>query len=198
MPPPPDARTGIVGLAASAGGLAAIIHILSALPEDMDAAVLVVMHLLPDHRSSLPEVLARNTDLWVRAGGDADEIEPGHVYVATPDTHLVVDDRGLLCLDAGPVVHHVRPAADRLFQSMAASYGPDALAVVLTGTGCDGAEGVEAVKREGGHVVVQDPESSEHRGMPTAAIATGCADEILPLARIPRAILDFVSARQPA
>jgi two-component system, chemotaxis family, protein-glutamate methylesterase/glutaminase len=188
----------VVGLAGSAGGLAAIIHILSALPEEIDAAVLVVMHLLPDHRSNLPEVLARNTDLQVSAAGDGDVIEPGHVYVATPDTHLLVDETGRLCLDAGPLVRHVRPAADNLFRSMATSYGADALAVVLTGTGFDGADGVEAVKSAGGHVVVQDPESSEHSGMPNAAIATGCVDEVLPLAKIPRAILDFVTARQPA
>jgi len=92
----------------------------------------------------------------------------------------------------------VRPAADTLFRSVASGYGEDALAVVLTGTGSDGAEGAEAVKSAGGRVVVQDPESSEHAGMPTAAIATGCVDEVLPLARIPRAILDFVTARQPA
>jgi two-component system chemotaxis response regulator CheB len=198
MPPRREDRTSIVALAASAGGLAAIIHILSGLPEDLDAAVLVVMHLLPDHRSNLPEVLARNTDLKVKAGEHGDEIEPGQVYVATPDTHLVIEDAGRLCLDAGPLVHHVRPAADTLFRSIATSHGRDVLAVVLTGTGSDGADGVVAVKRAGGRVVVQDPESSEHSGMPTAAIATGAVDEVLPLARIPGAIVAFVDEKQPA
>jgi two-component system chemotaxis response regulator CheB len=195
---PPESRGSVVALVASAGGLAAIIHILSGLPEDMDASVIVLMHLLPDHRSNLPQVLRRNTDLEVEAAHNDGPIEPGHVYVAPPDAHLLVDAVGRLCLDSGPPVHHVRPAADTLLQSLATSYGEDALAVVLTGSGSDGATGVEAVKAAGGRVIVQDPQSSEHTGMPNAAIATGAVDEVLPLARISAAILAFVNEKQPA
>jgi two-component system chemotaxis response regulator CheB len=106
----------------------------------------------------------------------------------------VVEDGGALRLVHGARVHFVRPAADRLFASVARVFGARAVAVVLTGYGSDGAEGVRAIKRGGGTVIVQDASSAEHAGMPGAAIRTGCADQVLPLDRIAPALISLFRA----
>ena len=186
----------MVAVAASAGGLTAIRSLLSILPNDLHAAVLVVMHLLPEHRSRLAEVLRRETELHVKTADSRDTLEPGWVYVAPPDAHLLLDLDGRLQLDTGPPVNYVRPSADVLLESLAASCNGNCLAVVLTGTGSDGASGARAVKDAGGTVIVQDPASAEYAGMPQSAIATGAADAVLPLAGIADAITAFVAHRQ--
>jgi two-component system chemotaxis response regulator CheB len=190
--------TTTVALVGSAGGLAAISRVLSALPDDLDAAVIVVMHLLPDRPSTLPDVLRRHTGLRVKAAETDDAVEPGWVYVAPPDAHLLLGADGRLRLDAGPPVHHVRPAADTLLDSLAAFGDGSSLAVILSGSGSDGASGAAAVKAAGGRVVVQDPATSEHAGMPAAAVATGSADSVVPLAEIAQAIRSFVAERRSA
>jgi two-component system chemotaxis response regulator CheB len=182
-----------VALVASAGGLVAISRVLEGLPNDLDAAVIVVMHLLPEHRSVLPELLSRKTGLHVKVAETGDAIEPGHVYVGPPDFHLVVDGDGTLRLDSGPPVHHVRPSADMLLGSLAGSCDGKCVAVVLSGSGSDGADGARAVKFAGGRVLVQDPNSSEHGGMPRAAIAIGAADSVMSLGEIAPAIVAYVA-----
>lgn len=198
---PPANRGGAtttIALVGSAGGLAAISRVLSALPDDLEAAVIVVMHLLPDRPSNLPDVLRRQTGMRVKAAETDDLVEPGCVFVAPPDAHLVLGPAGRLRLDAGPPVHHVRPAADILLDSLAAFDAGNALAVILSGSGSDGAGGAAAVKAAGGRVVVQDPATSEHAGMPAAAVATGAADDVVPLAEIAPVIRAFVAERQSA
>jgi len=186
-----------VALVASAGGLVAIGSVLAALPADFEAAVIVVMHLLPEHPSVLPELLSRKTGLHVKVAETGDAIEPGHVYVGPPDFHVVVDGDGRLRLDSGPPVHHVRPSADILLGSIAGACHGNCVAVVLTGSGTDGAEGARAVKCAGGRVFVQDPESSEHGGMPRAAIAAGAADSVMSLEEIAPAIVAYVAEMNP-
>ena len=198
--PPADrnSATTTIALVGSAGGLAAISRVLSALPDDLQAAVIVVMHLLPDRPSSLPDVLRRQTGMRVKAAETDDVVEPGCVYVAPPDAHLLMGTDGRLRLDAGPPMHHVRPAADMLLDSLAAFGGGNSVAVILSGSGSDGASGAAAVKAAGGRVVVQDPATSEHAGMPTATVATGAADSVVPLTEIAPAITSFVTERQSA
>jgi two-component system chemotaxis response regulator CheB len=187
-----EGRPAVVALVASAGGLDAIASVLGSLDASLPASVLVLVHLLPERRSLLPELLARRTDLYVKQAENGDALEEGRVYVAGPDRHLVVA-AGHLELDAGPPVHHARPAADVLLTSLAAACGGNCLAAVLTGAGTDGAAGARAVKAAGGRVLAQDESSSEHFGMPNAAIATGSVDDILPLHEIGPAIAAFVS-----
>jgi two-component system chemotaxis response regulator CheB len=114
------------------------------------------------------------------------------VYVAPPDRHLLVNPDGTLSLSQSELVHFVRPSADLLFESVAATAKQRAIAVVLTGTGVDGNMGVRAIKKMGGTVIVQNEQTSEFFGMPSAAIQTGCADFILPLDEIPKALLALV------
>jgi two-component system chemotaxis response regulator CheB len=113
------------------------------------------------------------------------------VYVAPPDAHLIVDPDGTLRLEDSELVHHVRPSADALLLSLAGAYGGRCVAVVLSGTGIDGAAGSAAIKRAGGHVVAQDEATAQYFGMPGAAILAGGVDDVLPLEEIGRAIAGY-------
>ena len=182
----------IVALAASAGGLAALGAVLSGLPHDFPAALVIVQHLDPRHRSLMADILSRRTKLKVKQAAEGDRLAPGIVYVAPPNRHLLVNSDGSLSLSQTELVHFVRPSADLLFESVAASYKERAIAVVLTGTGSDGAMGVKAIKKMGGTVIVQNEKSSEFSGMPSAAIHTGQSDFILPLDEIAGALATLV------
>jgi len=181
----------VVAIVASAGGVHALQVVLGGLPHDLDAAVLVVLHLARQHRSLLPQILGRATSLEVRQAEEGDALSPGAVLVAPPDAHVLVGDAGDLHLDDSELVHHVRPSADVLLLSLARSHGPRCAAVVLTGTGIDGAAGAAAVRHAGGCVLAQDEASSEYFGMPGAAILAGGVDEVLPLDAIASAVIEW-------
>jgi len=183
----------IVALAASAGGLAALSTVLSALPAHFPASVVVVQHLDPRHRSLMAEIINRRTSLPVKQAAEGDQLHPGRVYVAPPDNHLLVNSDNTLSLAHTELVHFVRPSADLLFESVAASHKQRAIAVVLTGSGSDGAMGIRAIKKMGGTVIVQDEQTSQFFGMPGAAIQTGDADFILPLDEIAPALILLVN-----
>ena len=190
----PGARDAVL-VAASAGGLSALTELLSELPADFAAAVAVVQHIEPHHRSMLAEILGRSCPLPVRQAGDGEHFDAGVVHVAPPDHHLLVDADGSLSLTRTELVHFVRPSADLLFESAAASFGSRTIGVVLTGTGHDGALGVEAIKGRGGTVIAQDEATSEFFGMPGAAIETGAVDFVLPLDQIAEALSSLVAER---
>ncbi|TMC11082.1 MAG: chemotaxis protein CheB [Chloroflexi bacterium] len=192
----PAPRFDIVAIASSAGGLTALTAVLARLPDSFAAGVVVVQHLDPRHRSLLAEILSRRTRLHVSSATEGMVIRPGHVYVAPPDHHLLVD-RGTLTLSQAELVHFTRPSADLLFESVAASYEARAIAVVLTGTGVDGATGVTAIKKRGGTVIVQDEATSQFFGMPSAAIKTGDVDFVLSLEEIGPALAVLVSGDTP-
>ncbi|WP_069165229.1 chemotaxis protein CheB [Nocardia altamirensis] len=185
----------VVAIASSAGGITALFTVFGALPAELPVPVLVVQHLDPRHKTVLAELLARRTALRVRLATAGEPIEPGNVYIAPPNYHLLVEPPGVLTLSSSELVHFVRPSADLLFESVAGAYGPRAIACVLTGTGSDGAMGVSAVKSRGGTVIVQDPATAEFNGMPTAAMATGDADLVLPLDEIASVIRSLVMDR---
>jgi two-component system chemotaxis response regulator CheB len=187
----------VIALAASAGGLAAISRILSALPADLPAAIVIVQHLDPRHRSLMANILSRRTLLQVKQAEEGDCLSPATVYIAPPNRHLLVNPDGTLSLSQSELVHFVRPSADLLFESVAASYRHCAIAVVLTGTGSDGAMGVQAIKKMGGTVICQDEESAEFFGMPSAAIQTGDVDFVLSLDEISSALVTLVMKGGP-
>ena len=180
-------------MAASAGGLTALTTILSHLPADFGASVAVVQHLDPRHRSLMPQIIGRRSKLAVYQATDGIELDPGKVYLAPPDRHLLVNRNGTASLTQTELVNFVRPSADLLFESVAAAYGERAIAVVLTGTGHDGSIGVTAIKKRGGTVIVQDEATSDFFGMPSAAIKTGTVDFVLALDEIAQALLALVS-----
>lgn len=186
----------VVAVVASAGGLNALMKVLSGLPGSFPAAILVVQHLDPRHRSLMADILSRHTELRTKQAVEGELISAGTVYIAPPNRHLLVNPDHTLSLSQSALVHFVRPSADLLFESVAATYRERTIAVVLTGTGSDGAMGVGAVKKTGGTVVVQDEESAEFSGMPSAAIKTGAVDFILPLDEISSALVKLVTGSE--
>ena len=185
-------RYDIVAIASSAGGIAALTHVLGALPAKFPVPVVLVQHLDRRHDTVLAEVLGRRTELPVTLAHDQQQTVAGTVYVAPPNHHLLVSAAGLLTLSSSELVHFVRPSADLLFESVADAYGAHALACVLTGSGRDGATGVQAIKTHGGTVIVEDPTSAAFKGMPESAVAAAEVDFVRPLHDIGTLITDLV------
>jgi two-component system, chemotaxis family, protein-glutamate methylesterase/glutaminase len=182
-----------VALAASAGGLRALSELLAKLPGDFPATLVVVQHLDPRHRSLMADILSRRTSLKVKQAEESDQLKPGTTYIAPPNRHLLVNPDHSLSLTQTKLVHFLRPSADLLFESVAASFRERAIAVVLSGSGSDGAMGVRAIKKMGGTVIVQDEKTCEFFGMPGAALQTGCVDFMLPLEEIASALTTLIA-----
>jgi two-component system chemotaxis response regulator CheB len=199
LPVPPGGVVpafGIVVLASSAGGFNALTTLLSALPSDFPAPVVIVQHLDPRHRSLLADILGRRTPLAVKQAEEGDLVAASCVYIAPPNRHLLVNPDGSLSLSQTDLVHFLRPSADLLFESAAATFRDRTIGVVLSGTGSDGSMGVQAIKKMGGTVIAQDEDSSEFFGMPLAAIETGGVDFVLPLEEIAPALVTLVTSKE--
>jgi two-component system, chemotaxis family, protein-glutamate methylesterase/glutaminase len=186
-------RFDIVAIAASAGGLAAISHVLSALPANFSAAIVIVQHLDPRYISQMAVILGRRTAMMVKQAEQGEPVREGIVYVAPPDNHLLIETDGTVCLSHTDPIRFLRPSADLLFKSVADSYKERALAIVLTGTGSDGSLGVTAIKESGGTVIVEDSTTAEFSGMPEAAYRTGHVDFVLPLSEIGPKLIELVN-----
>ncbi|HWC74030.1 MAG TPA: chemotaxis protein CheB [Gemmatimonadales bacterium] len=190
----------IVTIGASAGGIETLRRLLSMLPADLPAAIMVVQHLHPHTPSSLDQILARAGTLPVQFAQDHQRIEPGHVYLAPPDNHLLVEPARLRVV-RGPRENRHRPAVDPLFRSAAWAYGPRVVGIVLSGTLDDGASGLWAVRSCGGTTIVQDPADALHAEMPTSALMTLNVDHCLPLGEIavllPKLARQEVNGRRP-
>lgn len=174
----------IVVIGASAGGVDALIRLAAGLPEDFAASVFVVLHMRADRPSALANILERSGPLPAVSAEHLMPIEPGHIYVAVPNKHLVVH-RGHMALQAGPRENSARPSVDVLFRSAARAYGPRVVGVVLSGTLHDGALGIAAIKMRGGVTIVQDPHEALFSGMPESALRTTSIDFRLKAADIP-------------
>jgi two-component system chemotaxis response regulator CheB len=183
----------VIGIAASAGGTEALKVIVSGLPDDFPACLLVVRHRSSDGPDLLPDILRGRTRLRVALADEGDPLAPATVYVAQPGRHLVVTPDGTLHLSDAPKVKHVRPAADVLFKSMAESLGRRAVAVVLTGYGGDGSGGLADIRERSGRVIVQHPDTAQVPCMPNAALGTGQLDHVVPLDRIATAMMVVVA-----
>lgn len=173
----------IVTVAASAGGLEPLRTLLEALPADLHASVLVVLHIPATGGRTLPRILDRAGVLPAAAAVDGEPLRPGRIYVAPPDLHLMVAD-GLVRTSRGPRQNGVRPSADPLFRSAALYGGPRTIGVVLSGTLDDGALGAAAVEQRGGYVIVQDPDDAAYDSMPRCALATTRHPAIRPAGKI--------------
>jgi two-component system chemotaxis response regulator CheB len=171
----------LVVIGASAGGVEALIVLLRALPPTLRAAILIVLHLPRDRRSVLADVFQPHCAVPVRDAQDKEPVEPGTVYIAPADYHLLVDDTRSLSLSVDELVHFSRPSVDVLFEAAADVYGERTLAILLTGGSDDGAAGLAAVRRAGGWTIVQDPRTARVPMMVEAALALGPVDVVLPL-----------------
>jgi two-component system, chemotaxis family, protein-glutamate methylesterase/glutaminase len=186
----------VIAMAASVGGLKALSIILGGLPADFPAAIAIVMHVAPDHKSLLTEILKCRTHLQVTEAHTGDVLVPAKVFVAPPNHHLFVvkGDHLKLSSSHAEKIHFARPSAEPLFASVAEFYGKNAIAVVLTGGDGDGSFGVQIIKDKGGTVIAQDRLTSENFSMPETSIKTGDVDYILPLDRIAPMLIALVWA----
>jgi two-component system chemotaxis response regulator CheB len=178
-------------IGASAGGVEALLNILSPLREGYALPIIVVLHLPDERRSQLAEVFARRVSLPVLEARDKTPIEAGTLYFATPGYHLSVERDRSFSLSLEDRVHHSRPAIDYLFESAADAYGPTLAAVLLTGANRDGAHGLAQVKRNGGLTIVQDPDDAQVATMPRAALDFHRPDHILSVRGIGRLLVEM-------
>ena len=175
----------VVGIGASAGGLQALLHFFKHMPDANGMAFVVILHLSPEHESSLAEILQRVTSMPVMQVSERTAIEANHVYVIPPTNDLKMND-GHLELCSQVRVRGAHLAIDLFFRTLAEVHQERAVAVVMSGTGNDGAAGLARIKEEGGVTLAQQPEDAEYDGMPKAAIATGVVDFITTAAQMPR------------
>jgi two-component system, chemotaxis family, protein-glutamate methylesterase/glutaminase len=185
----------IIVIGASAGGVEALRQLVNELPADLPASLFVVLHIPPQSPSVLPYILERAGKLTALHPQDGAKIEHGHIYIAPPDRHLLVD-RDLIRVTRGPKENRYRPAVDPLFRSAARSYGPRVVGVILTGALDDGTAGLRDVKQRGGVAVVQDPLEALYSGMPSSALANVRVDYCLPLAEVAPTLVRL--AHEPA
>lgn len=185
----PSVEAIVIG--ASAGGVEALLSILSPLREGFVLPIIVVLHLPDERRSHLAEVFDRRVAMRVVEAHDKTVIEPGTLYFATPGYHLSVELDRSFSLSLEDRVHYSRPAIDFLFESAADAYGPALAAVLLTGANRDGASGMARVKGLGGLTIVQDPEEAQVATMPRAALASHQPDHILPIRGIGRLLVEL-------
>ncbi len=188
----------LLAIGASTGGPAALNAILKELPAEFPLPVLIVQHMTTGFTAGLVAWLQLESRLRVKIAEDGEVLRAGTVYVAPDDTHLMVTARGVVGLSKAPLVSHVRPSATVLFESVARIYGPDAIGVLLTGMGDDGAAGLRAMRERGAATIAQDETTSAVYGMPKAAVELGAAEQVLPLPQIPAAVLALVAGRPPS
>jgi two-component system chemotaxis response regulator CheB len=174
----------LICIGASWGGLHAVGQILADLPDDVTQPIVVAQHRHPESFGrTLADLLGRHTRRDVADVEDKTPIEPGHVYLAPPDYHLLIEP-GSFALSIDERVQHARPSIDVLFESAADAYRERVIGIILTGANEDGAAGLARIKSRGGVAIIQDPAGATRRAMPDAAIAATIADAVLPLEEI--------------
>lgn len=181
-------RFPVVVIAASTGGPATVMDVISRLPKDLPAAVVVVLHMPASFTHQYSVQLADVSALRVKDAENNELVQPGNIYVCPGSHHLRFAKGGRIALDGSDRIGGYRPCADVSLETAAEQFGPMTIAVILTGMGNDGAKGVKVVKDEGGYVIAQDEATSVIFGMPAEAIKTGVVDEVLPLEHVPPAI----------
>jgi two-component system, chemotaxis family, protein-glutamate methylesterase/glutaminase len=177
-------RVEAVVIGASAGGVEALSEILPALPATFRPALLIVLHLPRERPSLLVEIYEKRCALPVREAEDKEPVEPGTVYFAPPDYHMLVEKSRQIALSTDEPVHYSRPSVDVLFESAADVYGERLLGIILTGANEDGAAGLHAIHRAGGVTVVQQPDSAKVPLMVVSALQRNPADFVLSLPEI--------------
>jgi two-component system, chemotaxis family, protein-glutamate methylesterase/glutaminase len=192
------AHRDIVVIGASAGGLQALQQILSAMPRDAEAALLVVLHTAGRSGTSmLPHILQRKSNMPVSHPHDRDRILPGRVYIAPPGFHMIVEEGHVRVLQ-GPRENLHRPAIDPLFRSAAAAYGRRVIGVILTGMLDDGTAGLMVVSARGGEAIVQNPQSASFPSMPNSALNRVPSAHVLPLDDIAAFLSQLIADELPS
>jgi len=172
----------LIVVGASWGGLSAVSSLLRGLPDDLGPAIAIAQHRSADSQDGgLASLLQLASAMPVADAEDKQPVERGHVYIAPPDYHLLIEPSRYFSLSTDERVSFARPSIDVLFESAADAYGAQAIGIILTGANDDGARGLARIKDAGGVALVQSPGEAERRTMPDAALAATVADAILPL-----------------
>jgi len=182
----------VIAIGASAGGIEVLLDLVRELPEDLPAAVFVVVHVPAGHPSLLPELLSRRGPLPAKHPLHEERIAPGNIYVAPPDNHLIVR-RGSMEVVRGPKENGHRPAADVLFRTASMAYGPRVIGVVLSGYGDCGTAGMMSIKARGGVGVVQAPERAQVPEMPRSVLARVAVDHTIAPVELPALLARLAS-----
>jgi two-component system chemotaxis response regulator CheB len=189
-------RQNVIAIGASTGGPAAIERVLTAMPAG-SPPILIVQHMPAGFTNAFAQRLDARCEMDVREARDGDRVEPNVALIAPGDRHMTVVRRGeelRIALNDGPPVHHARPSVDVLFHSIAKTLGAEAVGVLLTGMGSDGAAGMRTMRDAGAHTIAQDEKSCVVFSMPEEAIRRGGACDVLPLAHIPAAALNAATS----
>lgn len=188
-PAAPGGQRRILAIGASTGGPKSVMQLLKELPESLPAAVLIVQHIADGFAAGFAEWLDREVPLPVALAREGEMLQSGRVLVAPNGAHLTINGGGRVALRQTPPLHNCRPAVDALFQSLAdGNRGGEAVGVILTGMGSDGAAGLQSLHRQGAFTIAQDEATCAVFGMPKAAIDRGAVDQVLPLADIAGAV----------
>jgi two-component system chemotaxis response regulator CheB len=187
-----DTPVDVVAIAASTGGPAAIHSILTGLPAEFPAPILVVQHISRGFSAGFADWMNAASPLRVKLAQEGEPLLPGTVYVAVDDRHLMLSPARRIHLSSAPAVGGFRPSGTVLFESVARTFGPASLALILTGMGRDGVDGLRAVRQAGGRIVAEAESTAVVFGMPGAAVSAGLADFIVPLDQVCAALADLV------
>ncbi len=171
-------------IGASAGGLKALKTIVKDLPVSFQLPLLIVQHMSPQSDSFMARYLNQLTHLQVKEADEKEPVRPGHIYIAPPNFHLLVEENHTLSLTVDEKVNYARPSIDVLFETASIAWKQRLAGIVLTGANSDGARGVCSIKARGGLTVAQSPQTADSAEMPAAAIETGCIDHIIDLGNI--------------
>jgi two-component system, chemotaxis family, protein-glutamate methylesterase/glutaminase len=187
-----------VVIGASVGGLAAVSVLLKQLPADFPLPIAIAQHRAPaPPDGDLAVIWQRSTGLAIGDADDKSAIEPGHVYIAPADYHLLIESRGLFALSTDPPVLFARPSIDVLFESAAEAYGGSLIGVILTGASADGSHGLKAIRERGGCALVQEPATAESDVMPRAALAATHVNHVMGVADLGRIVAALAGGRRP-
>jgi two-component system response regulator WspF len=197
LPPPPRTISGraanLIAIGSSAGGPSALTNILAALPADLPASVVIVQHVDKQFAAGLTGWFATHTKLQVRVAAEGDRLEPGNVYLAGRDRHLILFSPTQLGYTSHPADTSYCPSVDVFFRSVAKLWRGRAIGVLLTGMGRDGAEGLKAIRDAGHHTIAQDKITSAVYGMPKAAMEIDAAQDILALDKIAPRLTNIIN-----
>lgn len=184
----------VVVIGGSAGSLEVVLNIVRGLPVTTNAVVVIVLHRRNDSESVLEDIIAHLTRLRVAEVEDKDMVEPGSVYIAPPDYHLLFEDELSFSLDSSERVNYSRPSIDVTFESVAGVFGKRALGILLSGANADGAAGLLAMKNAGCHTIAQNPATADVGYMPQQAINLNAAVDIINAAEMSKAANHFIAS----
>jgi two-component system CheB/CheR fusion protein len=187
----PTEPAAVVGLGASAGGIAVLQQFFDGMDPESGLAFVVVMHLSPEHESNLAAIIQQKTAMPVLQVTESVKVRSNHVYVIPPNHQLIFDDRTLHLVPPQQMVGR-RITIDLLFRTLAQAYGQRAVCVILSGTDSDGVIGLKHIRAQGGVTIAQDPDEAEYDSMPISAVSTGMVDWVLPIAQMPAKLMEFV------